>query len=354
MTDASDSKLFSGNAFRLVGVVLVFLISICLISSCVTRIPAGHVGIRVKLAGSVRGIQNAPTVTGWIFFNPLTEQIVEFPINVQNMVWTRDMREGAGADESITFASSEGVTINADVGLAFHIEPTRAPRLYARFRESDLNVLGHGYIRSVAREALNEVASQMSVQELYGTGKTSLIRNSQQIITERLGGDGFVIDQLTLVSSLRLPPNVEQAINRAIEATQSAIQAENAVRQTRAEADQAITAARGQAEAARQRAEGEADALLIRARAEAQANEIVRLSTSAEVLQYRMLERWNGSLPVVTGGNVPMLTIDSTRFLSIPEAERSNRLRELLGAAAAEDRTRPGAPAQAPTPAPTP
>jgi regulator of protease activity HflC (stomatin/prohibitin superfamily) len=80
-------------------------------------------------------------------------------------------------------------------------------------------------------------------------------------LREVLGRDGFIIDQLTFNGSLRLPENVAQAINRAMEATQNAIQAENRVRQVRAEADQAITQALGAAEAARQRATGEADGL---------------------------------------------------------------------------------------------
>ena len=37
-----------------------------------TRVDAGHVGIRVKLAGSDRGVQEMPVVTGWVFYNPLT------------------------------------------------------------------------------------------------------------------------------------------------------------------------------------------------------------------------------------------------------------------------------------------
>ncbi|MGH7436956.1 MAG: hypothetical protein ACRENE_14885, partial [Polyangiaceae bacterium] len=53
-----------------------------------TRVDAGHVGIRVKLAGSDRGVQDMPVVTGWVFYNPLTEQIVLFPTSVQNVVWT--------------------------------------------------------------------------------------------------------------------------------------------------------------------------------------------------------------------------------------------------------------------------
>ncbi len=337
-----------------IGVVVAAVALLALVvlgSASCTRVEPGHVGIRIRLAGSERGVQNAPIVTGWIVYNPLTEQVIEFPTNVRNIVWTRDVNEGSPVDESITFASAEGVTINADVGLAFHIEGERAPKLYARFRERDVSVLAHGYVRNVVREALSEVASALPVQEIYGPGKTKVVHDALQLITARLSPDGFIIDQLSFASALRLPENVVAAINRAIEATQSAIQAENRVRQTRAEADQAITAARGEAEAARQRAEGEADSLLIRARGEAQANEIVRLSMSPEVLQYRMQQRWDGHLPVVNSGTLPMLTLDAARSLNLPEAERRARLRELLGADAPA--AAPADPAPAATASPT-
>ena len=313
---------------------LLVLASVVGSASC-TRVDPGHVGIRVKLAGTARGVQDAPIVAGWVAYNPITEMVVEFPTSVQNIVWSKDPHEGAITDESITFASSEGVTVNADVGLAFHVEAQRAPRLYARFRQRDVLILAHGYVRNVVREALNEGAAVMPVQQIYGAGKTRLLNESLQRVIARLGDDGFVIDQLTFNSALRLPDNVVAAINRAMEATQNAIQAENRVRQIRAEAEQAVAQARGAAEAARQRAQGEGDALLIRARSEAQANEIIRLSMSRDVLAYRQLERWDGHLPVVTGGgNVPMMTLDTTPVMQLPEAERRARLRELLGAAA--------------------
>jgi regulator of protease activity HflC (stomatin/prohibitin superfamily) len=326
-----------GSIIAAIVTAIVLLLTVIVGSASCSRVEPGHVGIRIRLAGSARGVQNAPIVTGWVVYNPLTEQVIEFPTNVQNIIWTRDVNEGSPVDESITFASSEGVTINADIGLAFHIDGEKAPKLYSRFRERDVLVLAHGYVRNVVREALSEVASQLPVQEIYGSGKTKVIRDALELISARLSPDGFIIDQLSFASALRLPDNVVAAINRAIEATQSAIQSENRVRQTRAEADQAITAARGEAEAARQRARGEADSLLIRARGEAQANEIVRLSMTPEVLQYRVQQRWDGHLPVVTSGTLPMLTVESTRFLALPEAERRDRLRELLGAAQEAD-----------------
>ncbi len=296
-----------------------------------TRVDAGHVGIRVKLAGSDRGVQDMPVVTGWVFYNPLTEQLVLFPTSVQNVVWTQSAHEGRAFDESITFSSSEGVNCSGDIGLSFHIEPALAPKLYGRFRLNDLEKLSDGYMRNTVREAFNDVASKLPVQDIYGAGKSKMLAEVTQKCRDVFGKDGIVIDQLTINGALRLPQNVMDAINRAMEATQKAIESKNRVAQVEAEATQAVTQAHGGAEAARQRAQGDADALLIRARSEAQANEIIRLSTTPAVLQYRALEHWDGKLPEYNAGQLPMLTFDLGKMASAADqAGREKRLKELL------------------------
>lgn len=319
-----------GGAARRIVLGLVLIAMAVLIScSTITRVDAAHVGIRVKLAGSSRGVDDIPVVTGWVFYNPLTEQIIQFPTSVQNVVWTASKHEGRAVDESITFSSSEGVNVGADIGMSFHIEPKTAPHLYLRFREVDLLRLADRYVRNAVREGFNGVASKMPVQDIYGAGKTKLVHDVTQELATVLGKDGFVIDQLTINGALRLPENVAQAINQAMEATQKAIQAENRVRQVKAEAEQAIAQARGASEAARERSRGEADALLIKARAEAKANTILRLSTTPTVLQYRALERWNGKLPAMNQGPLPMLTFDLKGAAALDD-DSDKKLRELL------------------------
>ena len=316
---------------RIALALALLVVGIVVSTSCIARVDAGHVGIRVKLAGSSRGVDDIPIVTGWVFFNPLTEQLVMFPTSVQNIVWTKDPHEGNPHDESITFSAREGVNINADIGLSFHVEPTRAPHLYLKFRKLNVLELADGFVRNAVRESFNMVASQMPVQEIYGSGKGKMVADVTRKLQDQLAPDGFVIDQLTINGALRLPENVAQAINRAMEATQQAIQAENRVRQVKAEAEQAITQAEGQASAARARARGEADAHLITSKAEAKANLILRLSTSGSVLQYRALEKWNGKLPLMNGGGaLPMLTFDASKIAKGGDDDEK-RLRELLG-----------------------
>ncbi len=317
-----------------------------------TRVDAGHVGIRVKLAGSDRGVQDMPVVTGWVFYNPLTEQIVLFPTSVQNVVWTQSLNEGKAIDESITFSSGEGVNISADIGLSFHIEPALAPRLYGRFRLNDLTVLSDGYMRNTVREAYNDVASKLAVQDIYGAGKSKMLADVTQKCRDVFGKDGIVIDQLTINGALRLPQNVIEAINRAMEATQNAIQSRNRIAQVEAEATQAITQAHGQAEAARQKAQGDADALVIRARSEALANEIIRLSTTAAILQYRAIEHWDGKLPEYNAGALPFLTFDLGKLEHAggdkDDATRQKLLQKLL------DQSKPSGPASPPEAPPAP
>jgi regulator of protease activity HflC (stomatin/prohibitin superfamily) len=355
----------SGGALRRIAIGIAILIAVgFLLDATLMRIDAGHVGIKVKLAGSARGVQDIPVVTGWVIYNPLTEQIVSFPISVQNVVWTASANEGRTVDESITFSSQEGVNVNSDIGLSFHIDSAKAPHLYLRFRQPDVLILADGYVRNAVREAFNDIASRMAVQEIYGAGKGKLVADVSARLREVLGNDGFIIDQLTINGALRLPENVAQAINRAMEATQNAIQAENRVRQVRAEAEQNVAQAHGGAEAARQRAEGEADAVLIRARADAKSNEIIRLSTTGIVLQYRAIERWDGKLPMMNNGDkLPMLTFDTSK-LALNDADREKKLKELLADDKSENKAvpAPGAdfsPAAAPAtsaaaPAPAP
>lgn len=342
---------------RVVAAVVGALVLIVAASSCVERVDAGHVGIRVKLAGSSRGVDDIPLVTGWVFYNPLAEQIILFPTSVQNFVWTKDANEGSPNDDSITFSSSEGVNINVDIGLSFHIDAPKAPHLYLRFRKANLKELANGYVRNAVREAFNVTASTMPVQEIYGVGKGKLVDQALKRLQDKLTPDGFVIDQLTINGGLRLPDNVATAINRAMEATQQAIQAENRVRQVKAEAEQEITKAEGRATAARAQAKGEADAQLIKAKAEAKSNLILRASLSPVVMQHRALERWNGRLPTWNGaGQLPMLTFDVSKA-DKPTPEEEAALRELLGdddAPRAPAAPEPHGPTHAPAPPATP
>lgn len=312
-------------------------------SSC-QLVNVGNVGIRVRRAGANRGVQDLPVVSGWVAYNPFTETIVEFPTTVQTVTWSQSPHEGQARDESITFSSSDGITVSADVALSYHVDAAHAGRLYTRFRETNMTSLTHGYVRNAVRDALNEQASQMVIHDIYGAGKTRLLEAVIRQVRERMGQDGFVVDQLSFQGALRLPPNVVEAINRAMQASQDAVAAQNRVAQIEAEARQNVARVQGEATAAQTRATGEANALrtradaesaavVTRARADAEARRIraqatadawrvegqgtadaanlVRPTLSPDLIRYWTAMRWDGRTPQVTGGATPMVSLPS-------------------------------------------
>ena len=48
------------------------------------RIDAGHVGVKVNLYGDGKGVDDVTEVTGWVFYNPISTKIVEFPTFMQH------------------------------------------------------------------------------------------------------------------------------------------------------------------------------------------------------------------------------------------------------------------------------
>lgn len=103
---------------------------------------------------------------------------------------------------------------------------------------------------------------------------------------------------ISFVGAMRVDDLVEKSINMTIQATQKAIEAENKIRQSEAEARQKVA-----------EASGEATAILTVAKAQAEANEMVNKSLTKNVIQYKIISKWNGILPMVTGETMPLIDI---------------------------------------------
>ncbi|MGE3825356.1 MAG: SPFH domain-containing protein, partial [Bacteroidia bacterium] len=68
---------------RIIGAFILLAVIAISFASC-TRIDAGHVGIKVNLYGTGKGVQDVTEVTGWVIYNPITTAIYEFPTFIQH------------------------------------------------------------------------------------------------------------------------------------------------------------------------------------------------------------------------------------------------------------------------------
>jgi regulator of protease activity HflC (stomatin/prohibitin superfamily) len=292
---------------RKYGLLAVPLILVLFFVGCATRIGPGRVGIKVDLAGSQRGVEDLPIRTGWVFYNFLSSTIVEYPTSVQTAKWTKDPNEGSVNNEEMSFNTKDGLTVYGDLSVSYHLDANKVPAFYVKFRNDDIGQFTHGFLRNVARDAINRTGSQYTVQEIMGEKKSELEQNSRQDLQKQVADIGVVIDQFGFIGSPRPPQSVIDAINAKVQAQQIAVQKQNELVQSQADAAKLVAAAEGQAKAQIAVANGEAESNRVRA-----------ASISQNIIEWqkltvtdRWIEKWNGQVPQVqTGANGPGMLLD--------------------------------------------
>jgi regulator of protease activity HflC (stomatin/prohibitin superfamily) len=270
------------------------------LAACST-VPAGHVGVKVYLLGSSKGVESEELGVGryWIGIN---EELFLFPTYTQNYTWTKAPDETGTEDESISFQTIEGMSVNADVGITYRIDPAKVNNIFQKYRKGVTEITDI-YLRNMVRDALVTEASSRSVEDVYGRGKAELMTAVEKRIKDQVEKDGIVIERIYWVGDIRLPDNVIASLNAKIQATQMAAQRQNEVAQSKAEAQKKVEEARG-----------EAESILLKAKAQADANRELASSITPELVQYRALEKWDGVLPRMTGSNVvPFVNVDPTK-----------------------------------------
>lgn len=266
---------------------LLLIGMVALLAAC-TKVPAGNVGVKFDLYGGDKGVTGEVVGPGkyWLGWN---EEMYLFPTFTVNDSYTA--KEG----NNITFQDRDGTQISADVGLAFSIPADKADEVFQKYRKG-VDEIVDTVLKNAVRNALNSETGKMEVSEIYGTGKEALMARTLNRVQAELGPVGVNVENLFWIGAMQLPPQITGAINAKIEATQKAQQRENE-----------LQTATAQAQIEREKARGEADAKVIEAKGEAEANRLRRESLSSELTAYEIAKRWDGKLPQVTGGSIPML-----------------------------------------------
>jgi regulator of protease activity HflC (stomatin/prohibitin superfamily) len=278
-------------------VIALMLFAVAFTSGC-NRIEAGHVGIKVNLYGSDKGVADVAEVTGMVFYNPMSTSIYEWPTYMQNAVWTADSREGSKNDESIDFQTNDGMRISANVGLNYAYSAEHVPAMFKKFRKSP-TIIQDTYLRTQIRDIFNTVASGYNIEKFI-VEKDAFLTEVGNRAKAKLGPEGFIIDTLSFIGSPEYPASVVNSIQNKINASQIAEQKQRELEQERADADKVVAKARG-----------EAESKLMIATAEAESIRKVNAALTATYVEYIKANSWDGKLPTVTGGSGTSFLIDT-------------------------------------------
>ena len=271
--------------------IFIFAIAIATLSSC-TRVSPTEVGFKINNSGDYRGIDSLPLVTGWQFYTPFFSYVVTLPTTQQHVVWSEDEAEGSRAGEHITVACQGGAGFKIDVGINYRVNPSKASKIYLKYRTDDLESITQTYLRNVVRGSMQDVSGTMTVDSVLNNlpGFESLIRER---IADRFEKEGFVLDNFSILKQpTPTDANLQAAINAKIKAKQDAETTKMQLQQSIAQANKDIAKARGDSAVAVIRAQGEAEAV-----------RKIQQVLSPTYVDYIRATRWNGQYPTTMAGN---------------------------------------------------
>jgi regulator of protease activity HflC (stomatin/prohibitin superfamily) len=257
-----------------------------------TYVNPGHVGIIIHRTGG--GVDQTPYGAGLHLRNPLITGIQEYPTYMQTLVLTKSTSEGSERNDEINVNSVEGQPLSLDVSMSFELDPLKVPLLYTTFR-MDVQDIEHTYIKQAIRQALQEIVGNEAIADIIGPKKAEVTLRVQNLISQRLIQYGIIVKQFT-INELRAPPAVIEAINQKNVMQQQSLTAENELQKNKFQAQgDSIKGA------------GRAKAILAEAEAQAKANILLAQSITPTLVSYEMAKRWDGKMPQVTGGAMPMI-----------------------------------------------
>jgi regulator of protease activity HflC (stomatin/prohibitin superfamily) len=250
----------------------------CLTACGPETVPVGNVGIKVYKYGAAKGIDHDVLGLGWYWIG-INEELYLFPVTAQHYVFTESKNEGKESDESITFQTADGMSIGADVGISYSIDPSKVTVLFQKYR-MDLKDITTTWIRLAIRNELNKQGAKDSLDNILGGGKELLFKRAQDSVQAQFDSVGIKDFRMYIVGKFRLPSNLENSINLKVEATQNMI-----------------------------RAKADADRKVIEATSEAKANELKRSALTPDLVELEWIKKWDGHLPQYNAGQLPMMTV---------------------------------------------
>ena len=285
---ATNASITTKPAFW---ITILFLCGFTLFMTAACRVvDSGEIGIKFHKWSSNEqdygGVEG--TCKGWVFYNPVTTSVFTYPTFIQRKNY-----------EPFKVNAKDASVFSMDPTIAYRINPEKACDIFTKYRKG-IEDLENGYIRTCIYEAYRTCANRYTSDSLMSNRANfeSDVRNRLEM---SLMAEGFIVEEFT--SQITPPESLAQMINEKNAAVQSALKAENKVKEAEAEAKIKIAQARGEAEASR-----------IKADAEAYYNRTIAASLSPLIVQEDWIEKWNGTVPTVVGGQNMMF--DMSKFTS--------------------------------------
>lgn len=148
--------------------------------------------------------------------------------------------------QSLTVLSSNGLAVTLDAHIRFHPIPDMVPHLHRRFGPEYVTT----FVTPQLKSSVQRIVGQFLAEEIYGSETGASVNRIFDNTKQLIGGEFLEIEDVALFN-IKLPEQVQTAIQNKVEAEQNALAAVFEVQEEREKAKQKQEEAKGMQEYAR-------------------------------------------------------------------------------------------------------
>ncbi len=244
----------------------IFIFLVCAgIASSFGEIPAGFRGVVLRFGGTTGEVKQPGLYT----VAPFITTVV--PMNVQVQSYSTD----AAA------ASADLQNVETKVTLNYSVDTDKVVDIYNRLNQDYQDRV----IAPAIQEATKAATAHFTAEELI-TKRPEARNLLEKTLATRLGDFDMHIAAMS-ITNFQFSADFSNAIEAKVVAFQNYLKAQNQLKQAQVDAQTAIATARG----------------------DATANTLRRQAISPLTVQYDAIQKWDGHLPTVTSGAIPLINL---------------------------------------------
>lgn len=240
------------------GVVAAIVIVSALVGSvmCLERIPTGYVGVVYSMSG---GVQDEILTQGWHMVSP-TKKVKEFTVGNEQLVLSKDSRDGSAGDDSFAVATADNANIDISFQMSYRYDQSKVVATYKNFKGMDGEAIVNSRVRTVLKAKVSEITTVYTMMDLYSGNRNAINTELTSFLNEELHKQfGIEVIDASIID-VHPDAQLQQTIADRVTALQKKQQAEAEQETIKVQNETKLMQARAEAEAKQIQAEGEAKA----------------------------------------------------------------------------------------------
>lgn len=277
--------------------IALFLGVICLFT-CVEKIPTGYVGVVYNMNG---GVDGEVLSQGWHVVAP-TKKVTTYSIGLEQSYLTSEDKGDSPTDESFSIPTSDGKTVRVNLEFSYRFDETRVAETFTTFKGKSGEKIKDSFIKPKIVAWTQEVSANYPVTDIFGDQRTAINAELDTYLRDKFDKYGIIIDTVNF-TDISVDDETAAAIQKKVTAQQELELANIEAQTAKVQAEKDRQVAEIEAEKQIIEANAKAEVMRIEAEAEAEANHEIASSLTSTLIDKIKYERWDGSLPTVSGSN---------------------------------------------------